>query len=304
MLTRVVQAVLALALVAASGARAQELEPRAYANAPVGMNVLVVAYSGADGEVATDAALPIEDAEIETHGAVVGYVRTFGVLGMAAKLGVVVPYVSLSGSALVDGEPAEREVDGLADPRLRLAVNLYGSPALSLDEFAEYEQDLVVGVSMGLSAPLGQYDSDRLINIGTNRWSMKPELGLSKAWWAGRVTTELSAAATLYGDNDEFQGRTREQAPLYSMQSHLVVRSRRGMWGTLDATYYTGGRTRVDGRSNDDRQGNSRIGVTLSMPINRNHSIKLHASTGVSIRTGGDFDQFGVSWQMQWGEDR
>jgi hypothetical protein len=290
------------ALFAPTVGRTQELEPLSYANAPVGLNVVVLGYSNADGDVATDPSLPIQDGEIEQQGAVLGYVRTLGVLGRSAKLGLVVPYASLDGSALVNGEVRERSVSGLGDPRVRLAVNVYGSPALSLDEFGGYKQDLVVGMSLQLSAPLGQYDSDKVINIGTNRWSFKPELGISKTWWSGRVTTELTAASTLYTDNRDFIGARREQAPLHAVQSHLVYRFPRGSFAALDATYYTGGRTTVDGRRGDDRQGNSRLGITVSIPVHRNHSLKLHASTGVSVRTGGDFDLLGIGWQVQWGD--
>ena len=292
-----------LVLLAAPAGRAQDLEPQAYANAPVGVNILVVDLSHADGEIATDTSLPIDDAELATRSAVLGYVRTLGIFGRGGKLSVVLPYVSLSGSARVAGEERDRSVTGLGDPRVRLAVNLYGGPALSPAGFAGYQQDLVIGASLRVTAPLGQYDSDRAVNIGTNRWSFKPELGVSKTWWRGRVTTELAGGAAFHTDNRDFLGATREQDPLYSLQAHVVYRFPRGSWVALDGTYYTGGRTRVDGRSGDDRQGNSRAGVTFSLPITRRQSIKLHASTGISARTGGDFDLLGIAWQLQWGPD-
>jgi hypothetical protein len=95
-------------------------------------------------------------------------------------------------------------VAGLADPRLRLSVNFYGAPALSTQEFASYRQDVIVGASLQVTAPVGQYGSARLVNIGTNRWPFKPEFGISKA--VGPVTLELTAAATYFTDNDNFFG--------------------------------------------------------------------------------------------------
>jgi hypothetical protein len=179
-------------------------------------------------------------------------------------------------------------------------VNFYGAPALSLQEFAGYRQDLIVGASLQVSAPLGQYDADKLVNIGTNRWAVKPELGVSKAW--GSWTLELATGVTFYSDNDDFlSGKTREQDPIYSVQGHLIYSFRSGVWGALNATYYTGGRATVDGVQGDNLQQNSRLGATVALPLDRHNSIKLYASTGVSTRTGSDFDAIGIAWQYRWG---
>ncbi|HSF05096.1 MAG TPA: transporter, partial [Methylomirabilota bacterium] len=172
-------------------------------------------------------------------------------------------------------------MSGLGDPRLQLSVNFYGAPALSLKEFADYNQDLIIGASLQVSVPLGQYDSDKLVNIGTNRWSVKPELGVSKAW--GPSTLELMAGVTFYTDNNEFLGdQTREQDPLYSVQGHLIYSLPLGIWAALDGTYYFGGRTTLNDARSDDRQENTRLGATVSFPVDRHNSIKLHASTAVT----------------------
>ena len=200
-----------------AGAYAQDLEPRAYVNTPVGLNFLIAGYGYMAGGVATDPALPLENADIKVQSALLAYARALDVWGMSGKVDVVVPYAWLSGSADVMGQPREREVSGFADPRLRFSVNLYGAPALSLQEFANYRQDLIIGASLQVSAPLGQYDADKLVNIGTNRWSFKPELGIGKA--LGPLRLEHSTGVTLYTDNhDFFGGKTRAQAPIYSVQ--------------------------------------------------------------------------------------
>jgi hypothetical protein len=290
-----------VALVASGAAHAQDLEPRAYSNAPVGLNFAIAGYGYSEGDVATDASVPLEDGEIDFHSALIAYARSFGLFGRSGKVDLVVPYAWLSGSATLAGMPRSRRVDGLADPRLRVFYNFFGAPALSLEEYADYEQDLIVGASFQVIAPLGQYDSDKLVNIGTNRWTLKPELGVSKEWW-GRLTTELAGAVAFYTDNDDFfGGRRREQDPLYSVQAHLVYSFRRGIWGSLDGTWYRGGETTVDGTSRDDRQENTRLGATLAFPVNRYNSVKLHGTTGLETRTGGDFDAVGVAWQVRWG---
>jgi hypothetical protein len=149
-------------------------------------------------------------------------------------------------------------------------------------------------------APTGQYDNARIVNIGGNRWSFKPEVGVSKA--LGRWTLELTAAATLFTDNKDFNvGKTRSQANIYSTQWHVIHSYPSGIWASLDATYFAGGRTTIDGVRANDLQQNWRLGGTLAIPVDRWHSIKLYASSGVSERTGNNFDLLGIAWQYRWG---
>jgi hypothetical protein len=287
---------------AAAGERiqAQDLEPRAYGNTPVGLNFAIVGYGYAQGGVITDAALPLDNANIHAHSSVVAFARALKMSGRSAKLDLVMPYGWIDGTAEFAGQPVERRISGPGDPRLRLSVNLLGAPALSLREFAGFQQDLIVGASVQISAPLGQYDSDKLVNLGTNRWSVKPELGISRR--RGPWTMEFALAASFYETNRDFLGgRTREQNPIYSAQAHVIFNTRSGAWFALDATFYTGGRTTVDGVEGQDLQRNSRLGATVSLPVNVHNSIKLYVSTGISARTGSDFDGGGIAWQHRWG---
>ena len=289
-----------LLLAVASAARAQDIEPRAYSNAPVGVNFLIAGYAYTQGALSSDPASPLTDANLRTSSAVLAYARVLDLWGMSAKFDAIVPYTWLSGSAQFAGAPVQRDVDGFGDPRFRLSVNLYGAPALTLKEFAAYQQDLIVGASLQISVPWGQYDPSRLVNIGTNRWSFKPELGVSKT--VGPWTLEVAAAATFFTDNsDFFGGSTRAQDPLYSLQGHAIYSFRGGIWGSLDTTYFTGGRTTLGGTQSNDLQQNWRFGGTLAFPVDLHNSIKLYASSGVSARTGNNFDLLGIAWQHRWG---
>ena len=279
---------------------AQDLEPRLYSNTPVGMNFLIAGYAYTSGNVATDPSLPVENAELEVHSPLVAYARALDVWGTSGKIDVAVPYAWLSGSAEANGQLRTRDTSGFGDPRIRFSVNLYGAPALSLEEFATYQQDLIVGASVQITAPLGEYDGEKLVNIGTNRWSVKPEIGLSKAF--GPLILELAAGVTFYTENDNFfGGQTRDQDPLYSVQGHIIYGFSSGIWIALDGTWYSGGQSTVDGVELDDRLDSSRVGLTLAFPVNRYNSIKLYGSTGVSSRIGGNFDTVGVAWQVRWG---
>ncbi|RPI45215.1 MAG: transporter [Betaproteobacteria bacterium] len=284
----------------ASAAHGQSIEPRAYSNAPVGVSFLVLGYAETRGGVAFDSALPITDPDLETSSLVVGYARALNLWGNSGKFDIIVPYTSLSGTATYRGDPVEREVEGFGDPLLRLSVNLSGAPALTPAEFRSYRQDLIVGASLQVSVPAGQYDNTKLVNLGTNRWFFKPELGISKA--LGSWIFEGKAAVTLFTDNNDFlNGRKREQDPLYQLQGHAIYNFGPGVWGSLDATYFVGGRTTLDGIQNSDLQQNWRLGATLALPFDAHNSIKFYASTGVSARTGNSFDLLGVAWQYRWG---
>jgi outer membrane putative beta-barrel porin/alpha-amylase len=281
-------------------AHAQDIEPRSYSNAPVGVNFLIGGYAYTRGGLSSDPALPITDAHLRTSNAVLGYARALDLWGMSGKFDAIVPYSWLSGTAQNAGELVQRDVNGFADPRFRLSVNFYGAPALSAAQFRDYEQDLIVGASLQVSAPWGQYDSSRLVNLGTNRWFFKPEVGVSKA--TGPWTLELTGAATFFTDNNNFfGGNLRSQDPLYSIQGHAIYSLHAGMWASLDATYFTGGRTTVNDTLNNNLQRNWRVGGTFAIPVDPRNSIKLYASSGVSARTGNNYDLLGIAWQYRWG---
>ena len=193
-------------------AHAGEIEPRSYVNTPVGINFLLAGYVYSDGGLSTSGSSPIKDAQLRMHTGILAYARTLDVWGKSGKFDVILPYSELSGSAMVAGQPRERDVSGLNDPRFRFSVNFYGSPALSMKEFSDYKQDVIIGASVQVSAPLGQYDSDKLVNLGNNRWFIKPDIGISKAW--GPLTLELSTGVTFYTHNDDYLGgRTLNRIP-------------------------------------------------------------------------------------------
>ncbi|WP_296698235.1 transporter [Thiocapsa sp. UBA6158] len=284
----------------ASSVQAQDIEPRAFSNAPIGVNFLIAGYGYTRGGLAFDSSVPITDPQLETSSAVLGYARVLDLWGQSGKVDVIVPYSWLSGTAVSAGQPIERIVDGFADPRFRLSVNLLGAPALTLEEFRDYKQDLIVGASLQVSAPWGQYDNSRVVNLGTNRGWFKPEIGVSKA--VGPWTFELAGAVTLYTDNQDFMnGGTRAQEPLYSVQGHVIHGFRSGVWASLDVTHFTGGRTTINDTLNNDLQRNWRLGGTLALPVDAHNSIKLYASSGVAARTGNNFDLIGIAWQYRWG---
>jgi Putative MetA-pathway of phenol degradation len=296
---RIAFAIIATAFMV-STAKAQDAEPRSYTNTPVGLNFLIAGYQYSQGKIAFDPTLSIADAQFDTHTEALAYVRSLDVWGKSAKFDVILPYSSFSADGLVDDQPRTREMSGLGDPRFRFSINLFGAPALSVKQFANYKQDLIIGASVQVSAPLGQYDDSKLLNLGNNRWSFRPELGISKAW--GPWTVEIAPGITFFTDNtDFFNGNTFAQAPFYSVREDIIYNFESGAWVSLDGIYVTGGRTTLNGMRDNNEQTNTRAGLTLALPVDRYNSIKFNVSTGISTRTGSEFSAVGAAWQYRWG---
>lgn len=276
------------------------MEPLSYTNAPIGLNFVIMGYTHQWGSALVDPSLPVHNVQAKVDAASLAYSHVIDFWGQSGTLALVVPYAWLTASGDVFDQASSVGRTGLSDLTMRLSINLYGAPALALPAFADFHQDTIVGVTLAITAPSGQYDPTKLINIGSNRWSFKPELGLSKA--LGPWTFEAAVGATFFTRNDEFFGNAvRQQKPLFSIQGHAIYNFNPRLWAALDGTYYTGGRTRLNGRVDNDLESNSRWGATLAYTLDRHNSLKVYFSSGVSARTGTDFKIIGLGWQVRWG---
>ena len=295
----------AVAIAAASiplgigSACAQDLEPRAYSASPIGTNFLVSGYTRTSGRVSLDPSLPITGVRGTIDSATLGYDRTFDLAGRSASAAIQLPYVhgDFSGQVEEQGDHVSRS--GLGDLRMRFAVNLFGSPALTPAEFLQRQPTTALGTSLTIVAPTGQYDAQHLINISSNRFAFKPELGVSQP--LGNWFAEAYAGVWVFADNgDFFRGHVRSQAPLWAFQTHAGYNFRPGLWLAADATYYTGGETSINGAAKHDTLATSRYGLTLSVPIGTGFSAKLVWSTWLSGRNGGNYETIGVALQFRW----
>jgi hypothetical protein len=284
-----------------ASATAQELEPRAYSAAPVGTNFVVASFTRLTGQVLTDPSLPISDIDAHIDLETFGYVRTFGLAGHAASLALLVPMAQADVSGNVFDAPREVHREGVGDVRMRLAVGLLGAPALSPDAFARRTPGTSIGASLTVIAPTGEYTPSRLINIGSNRWAFKPEIGITHP--IGKWFVEGTAGVWLYSENDKFLGdQQRRQKPISVLQFHGGYNFRPGLWLAFDAGRYAGGRTELNGVEGNDRQDNSRYGLTLSAPVTRDWSTRLSWSKGAVTRAGGDYKVVTFALQYRWAD--
>ena len=284
----------------AAGASAQVLEPRLYTNSPAGLNAVAFGYSFSRGSLQFDPALPIEDAKGDGHIVPLGYVRTLGLFGKSAKLEVVVPIGWGHYEGFLEGEFRTRDLGGIGDPSVRLAVNLVGAPALDAREFKDFRQKTIVGASLQVQAPLGAYDPSKLLNLGTNRWMFRPEVAVSHVW-RGRWFLELAGALWLFTDNrDFFGGQTLEQQRLSTFTGSVIRGFKPGLWAALSFGYGTGGKSIVEGVPTNTYQKNWRFAASVSLPVRPGQAIRLFAISGVRQRVGSDNDVFGAVYQITW----
>jgi hypothetical protein len=292
--------VLALLLAGAAPAGAQTLDPRSFVNTPVGINFAVLGLGYQSGNVLFDASVPITDAQLTIWSPTVGYARALDLWGLSGKADAALGYACADGRADLSGQAVNRNVCGLTDPTAHVSVNFIGAPALTMREYPTYRQNWLVGAGIRVTAPLGQYDPTKLVNIGTNRWAFRTELGVSKV--IKRLTLEILGAGTFYTTNTDFlNGQSQSQSPLWSAQFNAIYTFRSGIWGGVGIVQYGGGKTSIDDGAPSAMQQNGRAGAVLVLPVGKKNSFKASYSSGVWTRTGTDFDFLAVSWVYLWG---
>lgn len=279
--------------------RAQELEPRAYANTPVGTNFFSVGYAWSNGNILLDPALPIEDLDADIHVGFAQISHTFSLGGDNAKFKFAIPWNAGDWEGELDGIPADQRERGVGDAWIGIDWLFSGAPALTLSEFPEYQAENVIGVGLKLSMPVGNYDEEELLNLGSNRLTLRSELAASRT--LGQFTLEGIGGVHLFGDNDAFlEDKKLEQKPLwYTKGSVIYSFYKPGWWTAFSLAYGQGGRTVVDGVSRDNEQRNWRFGVALAFPLARRHGISLRFTTGINDGAGSDFDSLALIYTYQ-----
>jgi hypothetical protein len=279
---------------------AQDLAPRAYFITPVGSNAITLGFSFNDGMAFVDPTIPIENLHVQFQTQTIGYYNSFALMGRSANVTVVLPYVTATLTGTVAGDNAQINRSGLADGRVRFAVNLRGGPALSPKEYLSWHEKNTIGISLTAMVPTGQYDSARLVNNGANRWALKPEVGFSNRW--GRWMLDIYAGVWFFTPNHDFYpgGRLRKEAVVASGEAHFGRYVTPRLWASLDANFWNGGQSNVNGVPNQDRERNSRIGASVSVPMGRHQAVKFSYSRGAYVQVGGDYTTVSAAWQYSW----
>jgi len=286
---------------------AQDLAPRAYVITPTRTNVINLTYSYFTGNLELDGAVPITGATATTHMPIFSYYRSFNFFGRSANFTAGVPYAVGNFQGTIQQAPKSAYRSGLLDSVFRVSVNLKGGPAMAYPDFQKWRQKVLLGVSLKVVPPTGQYDGTRLLNWGANRWGFKPEFGYSQRW--AHWLLDGYAGAWFYTTNPEFFSqnqyypgiRSQTQAPIAAFEVHLSYDVKPRLWFSLDGNFWSGGKTSLNGVENEmSEQRSSRVGVTGSVPLTRHQSFKVSYSRGAYIQYGGDYQNVSVSWQYSW----
>jgi hypothetical protein len=293
----VIQCVGTLLLVAAI-AQAQELEPRSYAPSPVGTTFVLGGFGRSEGGILFDPSLDIDNVQADLWITTVGAGHIFDLFGRQGRALAVVPLAWGSVFGDVHAQAQRQDLVGLVDPRIKLSVGLLGPPALTRDEFTRSRPAATLGASVTLMPPWGQYSASQLVNLGYHRWAVKPEIGMSVP--AGRWTVDAYAGVWLFTTNEWYFPGTaqKRQDPVLAVQGHASYALSARTWLAVNGTWFAGGATYIDDVRNPDLQRNTRLGITYSVPLAAQQSIKFVYSTGTSTRRGSDFNTFNVTWQL------
>lgn len=261
-----------------SPAFAQELEPRRWSHLPIGQNYASLNYAHTKGDIAFDPVLGIEDAVVDLDTVLVGYVRSFELFGKSARIEVRQAWHHGQWSGLVNGVPTTIERDGLADTIGRFAVDLVGAPPLSGKAYGTYRAahpvETIVGAALVVQIPTGEHFDDKAINLGNNRFMIRPQLGVQhrrRNW-----TFEATGMAWIYTDNSSFfNGNRLTQDPLYTLDGTLIYTFKSGIWASASAGIGLGGQTAVNGVDNDDRREDVGWAIGAGFPISRSLGVRI-----------------------------
>ena len=304
-LTLVVAALLATCSL--QGLRAQDLAPRAYVITPVHWNAVTLTYAFSDGGILFNNILPVTDAHATLNVPILSYFHSMNFFGRSANIAASLPYGVGHFQGVFQDSETKIYRSGLLDSSFRFSVNLKGGPAMSAKDYQSWKQKTILGVSLRVVAPTGQYDSTKLVNNSANRWAFKPEVGYSQRW--GHWVLDGYGGAWFYTTNPEFWShnsfypgtRSQSQAPIASIEAHLSYDVRPRYWVSLDGNFWYGGRTSLNGvETPGTLQENSRIGVTASVPLSKHQSLKASYSFGAYATFGGNFQNVSVAWQYYW----
>lgn len=282
---------------------ALDLQPRRWGHLPLGVNFMGVGYVRSEGDILLDPILRAEDVEVVMDTWAFNYVHSFKLFDKSANFSLLQGYQEGTWTGLLEKVPTTARRNGASDTFLRLAVNLYGAPPLRGKAFQEYRsraRKTTFGVALGIQLPTGNYEDDKLINLGGNRYVFRPQMGVVHE--TGKWVFEATGTVWLYTKNDDFfNGNKLEQDPLYTFQSHIIHNHRPGMWTGLSLGYSYGGESEINGIDKDDRKRYFGWALNFGFPISRKIGLKFgYLNLDTRESTGSDTESITVGIAYAW----
>jgi hypothetical protein len=280
---------------------AQFTDPRTYDNSPVGVNQVELVYAYAHGNTSIDTSIVIADADLNLNQGTVTYTRYFSFLHRVAWVEAGVPLAGLDG--FVTGTNIRGSTTGAGDSTYELAMLLKGGPALSVTQFASYKPKTTVGISLTITAPTGQYDADQILNLGSNRWSFKPEIAVSHPFGPmHNWEFDGYANAYFYTDNSAYRGtKTLRQQALPGLEGHISYSFTSSLWASFDTRYSFGGDTFVNGLNQHNAQQNFILGSEVNVSLSPQNVLVFEFAKGLVHVNGPSVTGFAVKYTYSWG---
>jgi hypothetical protein len=300
---RLLFACVALSIVCIPGrVCAQFNDPRTYVNVPVVTNQLELNYAHVRANASIDTSLIVTGANFNLNVGTIDYKRYFGWLHRLTWVEATVPVAGLAGS--ISGTNVEGSVTGTGDSSYSIAMLLKGGPALTVEQFKDYKPTPTLGVSLTASAPTGSYQPGQLLNLGANRFSLKPEIALSYPFGPEkRWEYDTYANAYFYTDNTSFHGtQILRQRPLSGLEAHLSYSFTDNLWASLDTRYSFGGTTLVNAISQSNPQQNFILGNEVNLSVNSRNSFVLAFAKALVHQNGPAVVGFSVRYDYTWGK--
>ena len=283
-------------------ARAQFTDAHNYDNTPVGVNQLELGYAFVHANASIDTSLVIAGANLNLNQALIDYTYYFGLFDRLTWVQAALPVARLGGS--ITGSNIESSIAGSGDSSYALAMLLKGGPALSVAQFDNYRPTTTVGVSFTFTAPTGLYNADRILNLGSDRWSFKPEIALSHPFGPEQKwQLDAYANAYFYTDNTSYHGREiLRQEPLAGLEGHISYSFNDNLWVSLDTRYSFRGATFVDGADQNNAQQNVMFGSEMNLSLNSRHSLLFEFVKAAVHHNSPAVVGFSVKYDYTWGK--
>jgi hypothetical protein len=285
-----------------NGVYAQFTDPHTYDNAPVGTNQLELAYAYARSNSSIDTSIIVTGARLNLNQGSIGYTRYFGLFNHLFWVKASLPIAGLNGS--ISGTSIQGSNAGTGDTSYQITALLKGGPALSVAQFENYKPTTTVGMSLTITAPTGLYHSNKVLNLGSDRWSFKPEFAVAHSFGPEQKwEVEGYANAYFFTDNTSYHGvEILRQDPLPGVEGHISYSFFNSLWVSLDTRYSLRGITFVDGVNQNNSQQNFSLGSELNISFNARNSVVFVFDKALVHQNGPASSGFAVKYNFSWGK--
>lgn len=281
---------------------AQFTDAHNYDNTPVGINQIELSYTQVHANASIDTSLIIAGAKLNLYQGTISYTRYFGVANRMMWVTAGVPVAGLDGE--VTGTNIRGSISGAGDSSYQVGALLRGGPALSISQFENYKPTTILGVSLTMTAPTGLYHATKILNLGADRWSFKPEIALSHPFGPEhKWQLDAYANSYFYSSNTSYHGREiLRQEPLPGFEGHMSYAPNDKLWISVDTRYSFRGNTLIDGADQSNSQRNFILGSEMNVNINARNSLLFEFAKVLVHQNGAALVGFSVKYDYTWGK--